>query len=192
MPRRQLIAWLLAVAALLVAAPTAVLAIYHSNRFYRLQVVPGWVPLVCLIATAALLVLSSRKGWRRTWVWFVAAAVLASELVPVLGLTMAWAAFGSDDRAVVTVAISADGRHDVVTHNVNAVIDTLCGVRLRERDGLFGRQAEVWTAPEGERCPKSVSFTGNTTIRIVDARGREITVHFDADRMQLTQLVPPL
>ncbi|MFG1797634.1 hypothetical protein [Nocardia sp. NPDC049149] len=81
--------------------------------------------------------------------------------------------------------MSPDGRYEAVTHDVNAVIDTLCGVRLRERNGLFSRQAEVWTAHEGQRCPARVSFTGDNTISIVDARGREITAHFDPDRMQV-------
>lgn len=51
------------------------------------------------------------------------------------------------------------------------MIDTLCTVRLRERSGLFSRQTDVWTAPEGQRCPKRVSFTGNNTISIIDTPG---------------------
>ncbi|PXX56557.1 hypothetical protein DFR70_119109 [Nocardia tenerifensis] len=190
-PRLRRIVWLLAVAALLTIDLAAVAAIYQSGRFYRFQEIPGWAIPVCWIATAALLVLAPRMGWRRTRDRLVPAAILVLALLPVLPLMMMWVVFGSSDSKPVVVAVSTDGRYDAVTHEVDAMIDTLCAVRLRERGGLFSRQTEVWTAPESQRCPKSVSFTGQDTISIIDARGRELTAHFDADRMEVVQLVQP-
>lgn len=190
-PRLWRIAWLLAVSALVVTALAAAPAIWSSGRFYRFQDVPVWAFPVCLLGLAALVVLGPRMGWRRTRDWLVPAAVLVLAVVPLVPLTMLWAAFDSDDRKTVAVEVSADGGHEAVTHYVDAMIDTLCAVRLRERGGLFSRQTDVWIAPEGQRCPQRVSFAGNNTISIIDARGREITAHFDAERMQVTQLVRP-
>ncbi|WP_107655767.1 hypothetical protein [Nocardia suismassiliense] len=189
-PRRWRIVWVLTVAALSTAGLAAMPAIHVSNRFYRFEAVPVWVPLVCWIATAALFVRAPRMGWRRR-TWLVPAAVLALAAVPLVPLAMLYVAFGSDEQKIVAVEVSADGRHEAVTHYVNAMIDTLCAVRLRERGGLFSRQTSVWTAPEGQRCPTQVSFPGNDTISIIDARGREITAHFDADRMQVAPLLRP-
>ncbi|MFI9404994.1 hypothetical protein [Nocardia sp. NPDC052316] len=192
MPRRWRIVWLLTVAALLMAALAAVPALYLSERFYRFQEIPLWAPPLCWIATAALLVLVPKLGWRRTRAWLVPAAVLALAVLPVLPLMML-SAIASGDSKVVAVEVSSDGRHDAVTQYVDFGIDTLCAVRLRERRGLFSRQTDVWPAREGrgQQCPTQVSFTGNNTISIIDARGLEMTTHFDADRMQVAQLLPP-
>ncbi|GAA1624168.1 hypothetical protein [Nocardia ninae] len=183
-PRLRRIVWLLAIAALLVVDLAAVPAIYLSDRFYRFQEIPGWAAPVCWIVTAVVLVLAPRMGWRRIRDWLVPAGVLALAMTPVLPLMMLWAALGSSDSKPVVVAVSSDGRHDAVTHDVSAMIDTICTVKLRERSGLFSRQIDVWTAPESQPCPKRVSFTGNNTISIIDYYGREITAHFDIDRMQ--------
>ncbi len=190
--RRRRALWLLAVVALVVAALAAAPAVAMSNRFYRFQAIPGWGALMCGIATAALLFYAPKLGWQRTWSWLVPAGVLTLVMVPLVPFVMLAKALGSDDDGSVVVAVSSDGRHDAVTHYVNAMIDTLCAVRVREHTGLFSRQTSVWTAPEGQRCPRSVSFTGADTISIIDARGREITAHFDADRMQRAQPLPPL
>ncbi|MEV6276824.1 hypothetical protein [Nocardia sp. NPDC051832] len=187
--RRWRIAWLVTVAALLVAAPAAVLAIYVSDRFYRLQEIPFLSPMVCWLATGALIVYAPRWGWPRLRARLVPAVVLAFEVVPLLPLMLLWAAFAPGPSAVVAVEVSSDGRHEVVTHYVKDVIDTLCAVRLRERVGVFSRQTSVWTGVEGERCPQRVSFIGDDRISILDGRGREITARFDAGRMQLGQLV---
>ncbi len=176
---------------LLAAALVASAAILLAHRFYRMQVVSGFVPLMCWIVTVALLVHAAKTGRWRTWTWFVPAAVLALEMVPLVPLMMLLAIFGSSDGKVVVVGVSPDGRYEAVTHDVNAVIDTLCGVRLRERDGLFSRQTRVWTAAEGQRCPRRVSFTETNTISIIDARGREITAHFDPDRLEVAQVLEP-
>ncbi|WP_159080293.1 hypothetical protein [Nocardia suismassiliense] len=190
-PWLRRIVWLLAVAALLTTDLAAVPAIYQSDRFYRFQEIPGWALPVCWITTAALLVLAPRMGWRRIRDWLVPAAVLALAVLPVLPLMMIWAILGSSDSKPVVVAVSSDGRYDAVTHDLDAMIDTLCAVRLRERGGLFSRQTDVWTPRESEPCPKHVSFTGKDTISVIDARGRELTAHFDADRMEVAQLVQP-
>ncbi|ASF11177.1 hypothetical protein NBRGN_070_00730 [Nocardia brasiliensis NBRC 14402] len=189
--RLRRIAWLLAVAALAVAALAAVPAIWWSDRFYRFQHVPLWALPVCLLGLASLVRLAPKSGWQRGWARVVPAALLTLAILPLVPVTMLWAAFGSEDENPVVVAVSPDGRHEARTHDVDAMIDTLCGVELRERGGLFSRRIPVWTAPEGQRCPQRVSFTGSDTITIIDARGKEITAHFDARRLQVTELVSP-
>ncbi|MFI6865482.1 hypothetical protein [Nocardia sp. NPDC050406] len=189
--RRGRIAWLFAVAALAVTAIAAVPAIAWADRFYRLRDVAVWALPVCVLGFAALIVLAPRLGWRRAWAWLAPAAVLALAVIPLVVVTMAWAALGSDDGQTVAVEASSDGRHEAVTLHVSDAVDTLCAVRLRERGGLFSRQTKVWTAPEGQRCPQRVSFAANNTIVIVDARGREITAEFDTREMRVTQLVAP-
>ncbi len=191
-PRRRRIAWLLAVVALLTVDLVAVPVIYQSDRFYRFQEFPAWAVPVCWIATAVLIPLAPRMGWRRTRDWLVPGAVLAVSVVPLVPvMVLALALMSPTTNSTPTVvAVSPDGRHEAVRYRAEAMIDTICGVRLRERGGLFSRQTEVW-APESQPCPKRVSFTGNDTISIIDYHGREITARFDADRMEVVQLLQP-
>ncbi|MFB8282825.1 hypothetical protein [Nocardia colli] len=184
-PRLRQMVWLLAISALLAAELAAVPAIYLSNRFYRFQEIPAWALPVCWAVTVVLVVLAPRMGWRRVRDRLVPIVVLALAMTPVLPLMMLSAILDSSDSKPVVVAVSSNGRHEVVTHLVNAMIDTNCVVKLRERGGLFSRQTDVWEAPESEPCPKRVSFTGNNTISIIDYYGREITARFDIDRMQV-------
>ncbi|MGW4849545.1 hypothetical protein [Nocardia brasiliensis] len=193
-PRRRRIAWLLAVVALLIVDLVAVPAIYQSDRFYRFQEFPVWAVPVCWIATAVLVPFAPRMGWRRTRDWLVPSSVLAVSvvpLVPVMPLVLAFALMIPTTGSTPTVvAVSPDGRQEAVIYHAEAMIDTICGVRLRERGGLFSRQTDVWS-PESQPCPKRVSFTGNDTISIIDYNGREITARFDADRMKVVQLLQP-
>ncbi|MEU8895633.1 hypothetical protein AB0C65_07235 [Nocardia sp. NPDC048505] len=188
--RRRRIGWLLSIAALLIVDLAGVPVIYLSDRFYRFQEFPAWVMPVCWIATAVLVLLASRMGWRRARDRLVPTAVLMLSVLPLAPLMMLWLIMSPSDSTPVVVAVSSDGRHEVVRYRAEAMIDTLCGVRLRERGGLFSRQTDVWQAPESQPCPTRVSFTGNDTISIIDYDGREITAHFDAGRMKVTQLLP--
>ncbi|WP_338762896.1 hypothetical protein V7968_36220 [Nocardia vulneris] len=193
--RRRRIVWVLSVAALLIVDLAAVPVIQQSDRFYRFQVFPVWAAPVCWIATAVLVCLASRMGWRRTRDWLVPTVVLTLSVLPLLPLVLLslllWPLAGSNDSRHVVVAVSPDGRHEVVRYRADAMIDTICGVRLRERGGLFSRQTDLWEAPESQPCPKRVSFTGRGTVSIIDYNGREITAHFDADRMKVTQVLRP-
>ncbi|WP_433575457.1 hypothetical protein [Nocardia brasiliensis] len=187
-PRRRRIIWLLSVAALLIVDVAAVPVTYLSDRFYRFQEFPAWAVPVCWIATAVLVFLASRMGWRRTWDRLVPAIVLALSVLPLLPLMMLSLLLrpytSPSARTPPVVAVSPDGRHEAVTYRASAMIDTICGVRVRERLGLFSRQTDVWEAPESQPCPKRVSFTGDGTIRIIDYYGQELTAHFDPDRMK--------
>ncbi|WP_280430364.1 hypothetical protein [Nocardia brasiliensis] len=187
-PRRRRIGWLFSVAALLTVDVAAVPVIYLSDRFYRFQEVPAWAVLVCWIATAVLVFLAPRMGWRSAWDRLVPAIVLTLSVLPLLPL-MALSLLllphtNPSNRTPPVVAVSPDGRHEAVTYRASAMIDTICGVRVRERGGLFSRQTDVWEAPESQPCPQHVSFTGNGTITIIDYYGRKLTAHFDADRMK--------
>ncbi|WP_228835788.1 hypothetical protein [Nocardia brasiliensis] len=188
-PRRRRIAWVLAVAVLLTVDVVAVPVIYLSGRFYRLQEFLAWAVPVCWIATGVLVFLASRMGWRRTRDWLVPTAVLALSVLALLPLMLLWLLFAAFmnpvDSTPKVVAVSSDGRLEAVTYRAEAMIDTICGITLRERVGLFSRQTDVWEAPESQPCPKRVSFTGNDTISIIDYYGREIKVRFDADRMKV-------
>ncbi|MEV0758859.1 hypothetical protein [Nocardia sp. NPDC050435] len=174
---------------LLIVDLAGVPVIYLSDRFYRFQEFPAWAMPMCWIATAVLVLLASRIGWRRAQDRLVPAGILMLSVLPLAPLMLWWLLLNPSDRSPVVVAVSSDGRHEVVRYRTEAMIDTLCGVRLRERGGLFSRQTDVWQAPESQPCPKRVSFTGNDTISIIDYYGREITAHFDAGRMKVTQLL---
>ncbi|MEV0335114.1 hypothetical protein [Nocardia sp. NPDC050717] len=77
--------------------------------------------------------------------------------------------------------MSPDGRHEVVVVPYYA-FDSGCRVWLRERGGLFSRQALVWIESEGP-CPARISFVGDSTISITPPHDAKVlTTIFDPDR----------
>ncbi|MGX1762891.1 hypothetical protein ACWIG5_39375, partial [Streptomyces lydicus] len=143
-PRWRRIVWPLAVAALLTVDLAAVPMLYQSGRFYRFQEVPAWAVPLCWTATAVLIFLASRMGWRRTRDRLVPTAVLALAVLPLLPLMLigllltAYTSPGGSTPRVL--AVSSDGRYDAITYRADFMIDTICGITLRERGGLFSRQ----------------------------------------------------
>lgn len=156
-----------------------------------------WAAPVCCTAAVAVYIAFAPSLCRcRTRVWVTIGVALAMTLF-LWPMAMLETVLDSDDdhSSVVAVEVSPDGRHEVVMESYFDGFDPSCRVWLRERGGLFSRQALVWKRIEWN-CPTGVSFIGDTTISITDRRGHEtVTTTFDADRMRIGQTsstpIPP-
>ncbi|WP_159847541.1 hypothetical protein [Nocardia sp. CY41] len=184
--RRVRILWMFAVLALFVGGVAAVPAWFQAYRFYRFDWVPVWALAVCWTAAVVLLAVP-RLGRRRGRGRIALAAALGVAMVPVWSVSMFVASFVAEDSAVVAIEVSADGHHELVTESYKEYNNpAACRVLLRERGGLFSRQAYVW---HDEVCPQHVSFTGATTISLTEpGSGKPKVTTFDADRMQVARI----
>ncbi|MFG2188997.1 hypothetical protein ACGFNT_28355 [Nocardia iowensis] len=187
MLRRRRIIRRCAVLALFVAGIAAVPAWFLSDSFYRFDWIPVWALAACWTAAVVLLVLPW-LGRRGTPGWVALAIALGMGMVPVWGISMFVASFVAEDSQVVATEVSSDGRHEVVTESYKLYNNPAsCRVLLRERGGLFSRQALVWDGA-GNVCPQRVSFTDDTTISVTEAGcAKPKMTTFDADRTQVAQ-----
>ncbi|MFI6866227.1 hypothetical protein [Nocardia sp. NPDC050406] len=170
-----------AIAGWFIAAPGDGLAV----RFYRFDVIPFVAaPMLWTAAVVLCFVCAPRLSGYRKWVWRTFVAVVTLAVIPLWILTSFITALFSEDGDVEDVVVSPDGRHEVVSvpyYN----FDHGCRVWLRERDGLFSRQAMVWVEYEGP-CPAQMSFLTDNTIRVTELHsGKTLTATFDPDRMSV-------
>ncbi|MEU8899644.1 hypothetical protein [Nocardia sp. NPDC048505] len=164
-----------AIAAWFIAVPGDGLA----ERFYRFDAIP-FVASPMLWTVAVVLCLPELTRYRK-WVWRTFVVVVTLAVVPLWMLTGFIAAWSDEDGGVTDTVVSSDGRHEAVAVPVHA-FDIGCRVWLRERGGLFSRQALVWTESEGP-CPAQISFVGDSTISVAEVRdGKTSTTTFDPER----------
>ncbi|MFI7002498.1 hypothetical protein [Nocardia sp. NPDC050175] len=184
--RRQRIIRISAVLALFVAGIAAVPAWFLSGRFYRFDWIPVWALAACWTAAVVLLVLPW-LGRRGTPGWVALAIALGVVMMPVWGVSMFVTSLVAEDSEVVAIEVSSGGRHEVVTESYKIYNNPPgCRVLLRERGGLFSRQATVWNE---DVCPQRVFFTGDTTISLTQpGSGKLKTTTFDADPMEVAQI----
>ncbi|MEV6323238.1 hypothetical protein AB0M45_18865 [Nocardia sp. NPDC051787] len=193
--RRQRMVWILAVLALFAAGIAAMTAGGLAGRFYRFGAIPTWayiwaMPACWTAGTVLYMAFAPRLCRYRKWVWVTCAAVLALVTAPLWGVAWLAASWADDSSNVVAIEVSPDGRYEAVTEEFYDLIDPSCRVWLRERGGVFSRQALVWERIEAN-CPTHVSFTGDTAISITEGGAqRPITTTFDADRMRVAQILP--
>ncbi|MFC3960554.1 hypothetical protein [Nocardia jiangsuensis] len=183
MLRRQRITWIVAVLAFFVAGIAAGPAWFMSDRFYRFDWIPGWALAACWTAASVLLVLPW-LGRRRTRGWFRLALALGVVMVQVWLISMFVASLFAEDSRVVAIEVSPDGDHEIVTETYKIYNNPPgCRVLLRERGGLFSRQAPVWDEKE---CPQRVSFAGEAAITLTELGSvTPQTTAFDVERMQV-------
>ncbi|MFI9407051.1 hypothetical protein [Nocardia sp. NPDC052316] len=184
--RRQRTIWLLGVFALFALGVAAGPAWFQSLRFYRFDWVPVWAPAACW-TVAVILLAVPRLGPRRSPGRIAVAGALGLVLVPVWAVSMFVDGFVAEDSKVVAVEVSPDGSHEVVTETHKIYNHPPgCRVVLRERGGLFSRQATVWNEDD---CPQRVSFIGDTTISLTNpGSGKLETTTFDPERMQVAEI----
>ncbi|MEV6562977.1 hypothetical protein AB0M22_45170 [Nocardia sp. NPDC051756] len=108
-------------------------------------------------------------------------------VIPLWTLTPFITALSSEDGDVEDIVVSPDGRHEMVSVPYYD-FDSGCHVWLRERGGLFSRQALVWTEYEGP-CPAQISFIGDNTISVTRlSSGKTLTTTFDPDRTSVAAI----
>ncbi|MEV6278106.1 hypothetical protein [Nocardia sp. NPDC051832] len=193
LPSRARLSGLLAAAALFAAAIAAwFIAVPGEGlavRFYRFDGVPlvaapiFWTAAVALCFVCAPTLIRYRK-----WAWRTFVAVVTLVALPLWLLTAFIAAWSDDDGNVKDIVVSPDGRHEAVVVPYYA-FDSGCRVWLRERGGLFSRQALVWIESEGP-CPAQISFLGDSTISVTEFRDEKIrTTTFDPDRISVAAVL---
>ncbi|WP_135236170.1 hypothetical protein [Nocardia sp. CS682] len=193
MPSRVRLVGLLAVPAFFVAAIAAWFIARPDDglavRFYRFDVIPlVAVPIFWTAAVVLCFVCAPRLSRYRKWVWQTFVAVVTLVAVPLWMLTAFIAAWSDDDGNVEDIVVSPDGGHEAVAVPYYA-FDSGCHVWLRERGGLFSRQALVWVESEGP-CPAQMSFIGDNTISITELRGgKTLTTTFDPDRTSVAAVL---
>ncbi|WP_378730734.1 hypothetical protein [Nocardia brasiliensis] len=192
-PSRVRLVGLLAISALFAAAiatwfiagPDDRLAV----RFYRLDAIPlTAAPIFWTTAVVLCFACAPRLTRYCKWVWRTFVAVVTLVTIPLWMLTAFIAVWSSDDGNVKDIVLSPDGRHEAVAVPYHG-FDTGCRVWLRERGGLFSRQALVWVEYEGP-CPAQISFIGGSTISVTELRGgKTLTTTFDPDRTSVTAVL---
>ncbi|WP_156161822.1 hypothetical protein [Nocardia vulneris] len=175
-----------AIATWLVAGPEGL-----AVRYYRLGVIPfSAVPIFW--TTAVVLCFACAPGLTRypKWVWRTFVAVVTLVTLPLWMLTSFVAAWSAEDGDVQDIVLSPDGRHEAVVVPYQD-FDFGCRVWLRERGGLFSRQALVWVEYEGP-CPAKISFTGDSMISVTDLHGgKTLTTTFDSARTSVAAVLYP-
>ncbi|MGX1779399.1 hypothetical protein ACWIGW_45330 [Nocardia brasiliensis] len=153
-----------------------------ADRFYRLDVLPFMaVPTFWTIAVVLCFACAPTFSRYRKWVWRTFVAVVTLVTLPLWMFTVVLAAWSSDDGNVEDIVLSPDGTHEAVVVPYHD-FDSGCRVWLRERGGLFSRQALVWVEYEGP-CPAKISFVDDSTISVTEYRGgKTLTTTFDPDR----------
>ncbi|MGW4849544.1 hypothetical protein [Nocardia brasiliensis] len=191
-PRRLRLIGLLTVPALFAAA----IAIWFiagpdglAVRFYRLDAIPFVAaPIFWTIAVVLCFACQPRLSGYRKWAWRTFVAVVTLVTLPLWMLTAFIAAWSTDDGKIEDIALSPDGRHEAVVVPYHD-FDFGCRVWLRERGGLFSRQALVWVEYEGP-CPARISFVGEDTISITELHGEKtLTTTFDPDRISVAAVL---
>ncbi|MEU8899444.1 hypothetical protein [Nocardia sp. NPDC048505] len=180
--------WQAATLVLSVLGVAAVAAWWHSDRFYQFAWIPSWALPLCW--TGALITLAFHAAPpRHRWVRLILVAVWASATMICWGAALVLERYFAEDRKVVSVEVSPDGRFEAVLESF-WTIDTRCRIMLRERGGPFSRQALVWEVFNGP-CEARASFTGGDTISVMESSGGPpLTTTFDADRMQVAEVLP--
>ncbi|WP_338759921.1 hypothetical protein V7968_30870 [Nocardia vulneris] len=154
-------------------------------RFYRFDVIPlAAAPLLWTIAVVLFVVFLPRRPAYLESIRHTAAVVLTIVTVPAWVIAALMMSAGPHAGKTAVAEVSPDGRHEAVAVPYSA-FDSGCRVWLRERGGLFSRQALVWEETEGY-CPTRVFFADDTTISITDSSGRQtMTTTFDPERTQV-------
>ncbi|MEV6558164.1 hypothetical protein AB0M22_20785 [Nocardia sp. NPDC051756] len=175
-----------AIATWFIAGPDAL-----AVRFYRFDVIPFVAaPIFWTIAVVLCFACAPRLTRYRKWVWRTFVAVVTLVTLPLWMLTSFLAAWSSDDGSVEDIVLSPDGRHEAVVMPYQD-FDFGCRVWLRERGGLFSRQALVWVEYEGP-CPAQVTFIGDTTISVSELHGgKTLMTTFDPDRTSVAAVLHP-
>ncbi|WP_069162475.1 hypothetical protein [Nocardia altamirensis] len=189
---------MLAVVALFAAGVGAWFIGATPRRYYQLPFVPTWafvmvLPVCWTVGAAVYSHFVSRLCRCRRWVRTATGVVLMSLMM------IAWpisiflsSAAGTGGRGTVrAVEVSPDGRYEAVTESFSDGFEPSCRVWLRERGGLFSRQALAWQRIEGN-CPVRVYFPDDTTISVTERKdSAPMTTTFDRDRMEVAQTLPP-
>ncbi|MFG1793694.1 hypothetical protein [Nocardia sp. NPDC049149] len=192
MRRRVRLVGLLAIPALFAAAIATWFIARPDGlavRFYRLDAIPLMAtPIFWTIAVVLCFACNPGLSRYRKWVWRTFVAVVTLVTLPLWMLTAFIAAWASDDGDVKDIVLSPDGRHEAVVVPYHD-FDFGCRVWLRERDGLFSRQALVWVEYEGP-CPTRISFIGDSTISVTELHGgKTLTTTFDPDRISVAAVL---
>ncbi|QBS38821.1 hypothetical protein DMB37_00505 [Nocardia sp. CS682] len=168
-----------------IAVPVDGLAV----RFYRFDAIPLMAaPIFWTIAAVLCFACDPRLSRYRKWVWRTFVAVVTLVTIPLWIFTAFIAAWSGDDGNVKNITLSSDGRHEAVMVPHHA-FDSGCRVWLRERGGLFSRQALVWVEYEGP-CPAQISFIGDSTISVTELHGgKTLTTTFDPDRTSVAAVL---
>ncbi|MFE9577303.1 hypothetical protein ACFYO1_13015 [Nocardia sp. NPDC006044] len=158
-------------------------------RFYRLDAIPLVVaPIFWTLAVVLCLACAPELSRYRMWVWKTFVAVATLVTIPLWMLTAFIAAWSSDDGDVKDIVLSPDGRHEAIVMPYHD-FDSGCRVWLRERSGLFSRQALVWVEYEGP-CPAEISFVDGSTISVTEfPGGKTLTTTFDPDRTSVASVL---
>ncbi|MEV6562986.1 hypothetical protein AB0M22_45215 [Nocardia sp. NPDC051756] len=174
-----------AIAAWFIARPDDGFAI----RFYRFDVIPLIAaPMFWTAAVVLCFVCAPRLSRYLKWVWTTFVAIVTLVVIPLWMLTAFIAAWSDEDGNVEDIVVSPDGRHEMVSVPYYA-FDSGCYVWLRERGGLFSRQALAWTEYEGP-CPAQISFIGDNTISVTQLRGgKTLTTTYDPDRITVATVL---
>lgn len=174
-----------AIATWFIAGPDGGLAV----RFYRLDAIPLMAaPIFWTIAVVLCFACDPRLSRYRKWMWRTFVAVVTLVAIPLWMYTAFIAAWSGDDGDVEDIVLSPDGRHEAVVVPYYD-FDSGCRVWLRERGGLFSRQALVWVEYEGP-CPAQIFFTGDSTISVTELRdGKTLTTTFDPDRTSVAAVL---
>ncbi|WP_280338995.1 hypothetical protein [Nocardia neocaledoniensis] len=174
-----------AIAAWFIAVPGDGLAV----RFYRFDGIPlVAAPMLWTAAVVLCFVCAPTLSRYRKWVWRMFVAVVTLVALPLWISTSLIAALSDDPGKVENTVVSPDGRHEVVAVPYYA-FDSGCRVWLRERGGLFSRQALVWLESEGA-CPARISFVGGSTISVTIFRdAKALTTTFDPDRTSVVAVL---
>ncbi len=176
--------WSLAVLAFFAAGVATVPAVVLANRFYRFDVPILAAPACWTAAVVLYVAFAPRLSRYRARVWGSLAAVLGLVTVALWPPAMLVDTWADDGSEVVETEVSSDGRHELVTESFHSLIDPSCRVWLRERGGLFSRQALVWEGIDS-MCPERVAFADGTGISITEADAAEpVTTTFDPDRLR--------
>lgn len=173
-----------AVAAWFIAGPDGL-----AGRFYRLDAIPlVAVPIFWTIAVVLCFACAPGLSGYRKWVWTTFVVVVTLATIPLWMLTAFIAAWSSDEGDVKDIVLSPDGRHEALVVPYHD-FDSGCRVWLRERGGLFSRQALVWVEYEGP-CPATISFIGDSTISVTELNGgKTLTTTFDPGRTSVAAVL---
>lgn len=173
-----------AIAAWFIAGPEGL-----AVRFYRFDAIPLMAaPIFWTSAVVLCFACGPKLSRYRKWVWRTFAAVATLVAIPLWLLTAFIAAWSSDDGNVKDIVLSPDCRHEAVVVPYHD-FDSGCRVWLRERGGLFSRQALVWVEYEGP-CPAEISFIGDSAISVTELHGgKTLTTTFDPDRTSVAAVL---